>query len=289
MPEHTKLEPKNFYESLPSVNHRTGDIWRDLPAFGLLNRSFVDAIVITPACDLANRKCETITYLPIVPVTTYLASPAYRFECWQEAQAALSKLKALDKVTPPHRFELPLIEELDGILSSLTDTQRGTAAGQQLASYVEYVKKSSEGEEVSISLLAQSLSSKRLDEVVSRIVTNALKSDIHFLPHDGLNAEFSAVRAHSVALFRYPTTVPIEILDSAQRSFEEAWPAVKRSLITRIPIANSFERWPVKMTTLKNEFVSDLLSRYVSTYIRIGSKDFSASTIDEITSNIRGV
>ena len=64
----------DYYELYPSADHQSGDIWTDLPTHGVLCAARLPCVVITPACDLMNRKVETLTYLPIVSVGTYLAS-----------------------------------------------------------------------------------------------------------------------------------------------------------------------------------------------------------------------
>ena len=70
---------KNYYDTTPERRHQTGDIWKGLPTFGLLGQhQTCSGLVITPACDLANNKSTTITYLPILTVTEYLGTaPIY--------------------------------------------------------------------------------------------------------------------------------------------------------------------------------------------------------------------
>ena len=106
MPIAPPLTGTSFYDNLPSPDHRTGDIWRHLPTFGTLTRVSTSGIIITPACDLANRKCEMITYLPIIPVADYIGSSAFRHECWQEILPLLSRLRDFGAVLPPSRFNL---------------------------------------------------------------------------------------------------------------------------------------------------------------------------------------
>lgn len=288
MPTHVKLEPKHFFTSLPTINHRTGDIWRSLPSFGLIGADIVDGIVITPACDLANRKSETATYLPIVPIATYLGSAAYRYECWLEIYTALSKLRATDQVTPPNRYENPLVDEIEAVCTSLEEEKKESAAGKQVIAYLTYLTDCAFGRAPTIGTIEQVLTTKRLQETLNRLITNALKPDVHFIPADGSPQDYSAVRTHSLALFRYALSIPIEILDAAQRVSPEGWPEVRESMTAIHPIARHFTDWPVKLGALKDDFLSDLLSRYVSMYIRLGSRDFTAATVAEISNNVRG-
>jgi len=288
MPTQVKLEPKHFFESLPTLDHRTGDIWRSLPSFGLVGTDVVGGIVITPACDLANRKSETATYLPIVPIATYLGSAAYRYECWLEIQGALSKLKASDQVTPPNRFENPLVDEVEAVCTALDSAKRESAAGKQVLAYLTYLRDCASGRAPAIGTIEQLLTAKRLQDTLSRLITNALKPDVHFLPADGSPKDYSAVHTHSLALFRYALSIPVEILDAAQRVSPDGWPAVREGMALIHPIARHFTDWPVKLGALKDDFLSDLLSRYVSMYIRLGSRDFTSQTVAEISDNVRG-
>src|SRR5207249_4320046 len=48
-----------FYVDFPAGELATGDIYRDLPTFGLLPAPRAPGIVITPACDLAQSKTPT--------------------------------------------------------------------------------------------------------------------------------------------------------------------------------------------------------------------------------------
>lgn len=288
MPVVNRIESKHFYDFLPSIDHRTGDIWRGLPTFGLYSKKVIDGIVVTPACDLANRKCETITYLPIVSIEEYLSSSPYRYECWLEVQNALTKLKLSSRVTPPNRFELALSEEFEAVVAGLGTSDLDTHAGKQIVAYFEYLKLAAKHEIAPISIIRRVFGKGRLEEQIDRAITNSLKADIHFLPADGQAAEYSSVRTHSLVAFRYPITVPIELLDLAQRTTEQAWPTERERACLQWPSAASFLEWPVKLSRLRDDFLADMLSRYVSMYIRLGSRDFSRETVEQITTQITG-
>lgn len=61
-----RITERSYYDFFPPGNHAPGDIWMDLPTHGLLRRDRASALVVTPSCDLLNRKVSTITYLPII-------------------------------------------------------------------------------------------------------------------------------------------------------------------------------------------------------------------------------
>src|SRR5688500_442058 len=68
---------RDYYDVNPSAHHSPGDLWRELPTFGLLPFSQCGGIVITPACDLANNKAETITYLPVISAIEWFGTTAF--------------------------------------------------------------------------------------------------------------------------------------------------------------------------------------------------------------------
>src|SRR5437879_9870854 len=98
----------------------------------------------------------------------------------------------------------------------------------------------------------------------------------HFMPSDDQDPIYSGISAHSVVLFRYPLTTSIELFDLAQDTTESSWPDAIAQAITYLPAAESFRSWrPMKVISMRAEFLHDLLSRYVAVYNRIGSPDFS--------------
>ena len=130
---------------------------------------------------------------------------------------------------------------------------------------------------------------KDLRSKLCKIITNSHAHDIHFLPSDGQSIEWSGIINHSVVLFRYAFSVPMEILDRAQDINEGSWEDCIERLKNRIPGVTCFSRIrPLKYTSLKPRFLSDLLTRYVALYVRIGSPDFSAQTINKYSSDVLG-
>src|SRR5712671_1245325 len=76
MTQQLPIGAQEYYDLLPPFDHQPGDVWSSLPTYGTLRLKSVSGIVVTPACDLANRKVETITYLPIVSLQEYFSSRA---------------------------------------------------------------------------------------------------------------------------------------------------------------------------------------------------------------------
>lgn len=114
-----------------------------------------------------------------------------------------------------------------------------------------------------------------------RLIRNALRADLHFLPADGQQPDWSGIPGHSLVLFRYPMTAPIEIFECAQDILLADWHNCCERIGATVPLARAFEDLrPVKRLTVKRDFLGDLLTRYVSLYVRLGSPDFSDDTVN---------
>ena len=51
-----------------------------LPSHGLITSLCTSGVVVTPACDLANCKAETVTYVPIIPLGIFFRMPEFTAE-----------------------------------------------------------------------------------------------------------------------------------------------------------------------------------------------------------------
>ncbi len=80
MAKDIKTTGSSYYDIMPPPDLGAGDIWTDLPAFGHLRKALCGGVVITPACDLSNKKVETVTYLPIITVDDYLLGRPFASE-----------------------------------------------------------------------------------------------------------------------------------------------------------------------------------------------------------------
>jgi hypothetical protein len=290
MPESPPVSGANFYNHMPPADHRTGDIWSGLPTFSLLNSEVVSGVIITPACDLEKRKCETATYLPIVSVKDYLVSPAFRYECWLEMVPLLSKLPNFGAILPPARYELIPKADFDALVGDYSDANGRLLSSNEitrLKSYEAYLVGSYCGK-AEFESLSGFIKADRYTTLIGKLITNALKADIHFLPYDGQPTQYSAVSSHSVVLFRYPLNVPIEILRRAQNMTQSQWENSKEEFKINMPVVQHMKQWPIKLASLRNEFLGDLISRYLNMYIRLGSPDFSDESVRSMSRDIGG-
>lgn len=288
----TKVDPSHYYDLLPPNLHRTGDIWRDFPHFDLVSPRPRSGLVVTPACDLAQRKVETVTFLPILTIRDYLNSSGFFFELWLEASVTLQKLGLTHLVIPPERFELPILEELDQALVSARKIEEQDAQKKshvsRLAAYAEYVRKRHANELASLTEVGQIFGGGNFDKLLKKITTNSYKSDVHFLPSDGKPRDSAAVPEHSVALFRYACSIPLCLLDVAQACTQAQWDEGGAKIFAGMDgLKPHLSKCPVRLATVKDDFLSDLLSRYVGMQIRLGSRDFTDGTIDDLVRQLK--
>lgn len=287
-----KVDPTDYYDLLPPNLHRTGDIWKDLPNFDLVSPRPTSSLVVTPACDLAQRKVETATFLPILTISEYLNSSGFFFELWLETTVTLQKLSLTHLVIPPERFELPLLEDLEQALAAArqiaTQDPQKSSHVVRLTAYKEYIRKRLSNTLVTLSEVGQIFIGSNFDKLLKKITTNGYKSDIHFLPCDGKPRESSAVPEHSVVLFRYASSIPIRLLDVAQVSTQPQWnEGASRIFQGMDGLKNHLRSCPIRLATVKDDFLSDLLSRYVGMQIRLGSRDFSDETIEHVVRQLK--
>jgi hypothetical protein len=287
-----RVDPTDYYDSLPPNLHRTGDIWKHLPHFDSVYPRPTSGLVVTPACDLAQRKVETATFLPILTVTEYLNSPGFFFELWLEITVTLQKLGLTHLVIPPERFELPLLEDLELSLAQarqISELEKQKSSHViRLTAYKEYVRSQNEKTLVPLVDIEKIFVGTNFDKILKKLTTNGYKSDVHFLPCDGKPYDSSAVPEHSVVLFRYASSIPLSLLDIAQVSIQSQWTeGAKRIFQGMDALRSHFSTCPVRLATLKDDFLSDLLSRYVGMQIRLGSRDFTDDTVEHLVKQLK--
>lgn len=291
LPSHPKITAEHFYEKYPAGTHSTGDIWRGLPIFGNLNRNTVTGVVITPACDLDQHKTETITFLPIITIKEYISSPSFYSDTWKYANDAINQLKLSDLVTTPNRFELPIASEIDQVITAAKAIEKPNTGNlksiAKLIAYRNVIKSISSKNALKLCDVEQTLTTDKFEELLGDIVKNKHKVDIHFLPADGKPKDYSAIPESSLVLFRYPTTIPVSMLDHAQISDQASWEKLSCKLASEEPISKHFSEWPLKLTRLKDDFLSDMLSRYLSMFIRMGSRDFTADSVSMFVKQLK--
>ncbi|WP_242359859.1 hypothetical protein [Anaeromyxobacter sp. SG17] len=281
-----KVTARQYFDHLPDPEHRPGDIWCGLPTHGLLKWPSVSGIIVTPACDLQNRKVETLTYLPVIPVHAWFATTGFLAEVRAEMNTCLDKLEAGRNLGLP-RFPRALRkQDADALRAALENAK---ASGVQLAEqalarvaaglrHVAVVF--SNARTASLADLGLLFSDKKWRDLRERIVTNALRTDLHFLPCDEADLDWSGVPTHSVVLFRYPMSAPIDVFDTAMDPQMRDWSVALEPIRPLCPGIDAFAKEkPTKRVRLQSRFLADLLTRYIALYSRLGSPDFSEETV----------
>lgn len=290
------IGPSDYYELYPSGDHQSGDVWSDLPTHGVLGTPRLPCVVITPACDLVNRKVESLTYLPILSVSAYLGSRSHLPEILRATNGQL-EASGLRWGSIDHRGDsLPGLEILSSMRDALSsrraqthlNAREETAAIRAEAGLTAAVGlyTGSEGKAL-VPQLKVLFGEREFTATARRLVTNAHRADVHFLPGDDQRAEWSVIREPSVALFRYPLSIPIDILDLAQAVGEPAWPVEAARLRSLYPCVDALMlARPLKSLRIRPRFLSDLLTRFTGLYGRIGSPDFGDGTINRYVTEI---
>jgi len=284
-----KLNPRKYYKTIENC-HGTGDIWKDLPTMGLLKQQRCSGLIVTPGCDLANAKVETITYLPVISIKNFLSSRSFYYE-------VRSQFNNLVKERVPNindyllKNKLPNLEDLIVLEEIISE-----ACSNEKASFFEKIKHGivvmkiicdPEEKAVSLDNYKYYFGERVFKNICIGIIRNSYSNDLHFLPKDQYEVEWSSVYEHSVVLFRYPITIPIEVLDLANNTELVNWDGGVRAIASMYPVANQFIGVrPLKSISLNIEFLSDLLTRFCGLYMRIGSPDFTHNTIHEIANEI---
>ncbi|QYX46930.1 hypothetical protein K3F43_19880 [Pseudomonas tussilaginis] len=291
MPLVPQIEARDFYKNMPSLDHETGDIWHNLPGFGLPYNLMTTGIVISPACDLSQKKTETATVIPIIPIHEYLYSKSFYSEIWNELSDRLKPYGA-DDHAPSDRFSHPPLHLIEKSLQQLEGDRKQISLYNRLAAYKEYIQytqalpgaRGSKKPDIEVIF-----SGRRYGEILKKIFCNSFKSDIHFFPAYGAPSDFAPIPHHSVALFRYVYSIPLEILDAAQSSREEWWKNDCRGMSGTTPLIEHFEEYPLKVSRLKDDFLTDLISRYLGMFMRLGSRDFTKASLDKFATEMKGL
>ncbi len=289
----------DYYETTPDSKFGPGDIWSDLPTFGLLPGPEAIGIVITAACDFANQKTETVTYLPIVSLLKYFTLPPAIPAVLKCCQGQLTAAGLPNLIAPLGRgFLPPPVPQLRAARESLAAHLGGQnlpagkreAAGRADAGIAILLRAWQEPAGLPTTL-AEDLAlfwGKDWPKKCEDLITNSSAS-VHFLPSDGQPQEYSGVPEHSLILFRYPITVPSEILYCANDVGIHGWQSGIRELAAVYPMARTgFEKRPMKRSALRKPFIVDVIARYVSLYSRVGSPSLAPVSLKRIVGDLKG-
>lgn len=291
MPDFLPVNAKSYYEFLPSAKDECGDIWNNIPEFGLFETEAVTAILVSPACDISNFKTETLTFLPIISISRYFSTlgflPTLRREIEERLKSAELEL-SLDWFDPGYRRPISANVEKEILRLQVEKTQATKNKGR-----AGHIERAISGLNIVISggsaspamySDVSSLFGSKWDALKRQIITNSYRPDLHFFPRDGQPVEIPGIKEHSVAMLRYPITIPTEFLSASQHMAASQWREFLGSSLNSGGFGKHFcAEMPIKSLSLKAQFLSDLISRFTSLYGRIGSPDFSRATVEKIS------
>lgn len=283
---------KKYYREYPSGKLSTGDIFTNLPTMGLLKQPFSSGVIITPACDLYNSKTSIITYLPIISVEEYLCSIEFlpRIKTILHSHFNALNIKDSDLLNE-QVFDQDCLELLRENCKKKEfkklkeiERQREVFSGLTLLEFIM-----SEKQKVPSDLIKSFTDKVSKEKIIGGLITN-YHMDYHFFPLDTKDAQQSlAFSNHSIALLRYPITVPFEILNKAKDlnvEHSDNWNNFIRNSSSKIVCYSSFEKLPLRALRLKQEYLSDLLSRFIAIFVRMGSPDLQSLEVERIHKDI---
>jgi hypothetical protein len=299
MPSKIGISHKDYYELLPTLGNRPGDIWSGLPTFGFLGNTSNSGIVITPACDLSNRKVETITYLPIISLHSYFITSSFIPEITKKICGQLQSVDLLSLCQlineKPGRYSLPNNDHLNELYCGIKLCKsKNILAIQRVEAGIRTLQRIKGLEPTDATKLTNDvkllLGEHDFRVIVERIINNSYRQDLHFLPSDEQNIAYSGLPNHSIALFRYAFSAPVEIFEAAQDLNISDWTAFVNKLSMDIPGTSVFSLLqPIKKLRLKSIFLADLITRYTAMYARLGSPDFPPHAVREFIDQIEGL
>ena len=290
-----KISERSYYDYFPPNAHAPGDVWMHLPTHGLLRRQSASGIVVTPSCDLSNRKVSTITYLPIIPFLDWVSCRDFLPEIVGSMLSLVEQLASLgisstSAFNDTEVLSADLSEQMNSLEQKLATEKISKPVRQASQRYLsggKHLERVRKGELADIRDVEICLTANRWEKLKNQVINNGFRADLHFLPADENEPDMSPVLKHSVVLFRYPLTAPVAILDSAQDPSLSDWPTALKTLATIEPMALAFsDSRPLKCLRLRDRFLSDLLTRFVALYSRLGSPDFSHETAKAISKEL---
>lgn len=269
---------KTHYSTDPSVKDQAGDIWKGMvPEFRWWSTQS-SAIVITPACDLANNKCDWVSFVPVVSLREWFVGRSFFRDVVLQLKEAAALLQLMipvfldsGSITGSH---FQALDELEKKVLAIRPVK-----GQQV--HIDRCKAALVVLRAQVGLGSCTVNDVRacfakggFEKLVRSITGNSYRGDIHFLPTDGRVHPYSAMEEDSVALFRYVFSRPIELLGAANDTSSQDWESARNGICEFFPAVTMIHgSRPIKVGTLTKVVHSDLVARFVSNQVRLGAPD----------------
>ena len=283
------MNASEYYDVYPELEHRAGDVWVGLPTFGMLPFDNIAGVVVTPACDLQNSKSASITYLPLIPLRCALYVPPLCHELLRAFNGQLQQLQLqqflLEIPAPllPNETYFRSVEDKIRVIEGgerVSEKEKGAVTRIKYCLKALRVSVSRDPEAMRLDPIQNAIGFASFEELLRRLITNAARTDLHFLPDDRQRIEWSAIVEHSLVLFRFPMSAPVEVFNLAQDVDVRDWATgLSKLAYLGSGIGRFAESRPVKRITIRPRYMADLLTRYVSMHVRLGSPDFADETV----------
>lgn len=269
---------KTHYSADPSVKDQAGDIWRGLvPEFRWWSTQS-SAIVITPACDLANNKCDWVSFVPVVPLREWFVGRSFFRDVVLQLKEAASLLQLMipvflesASITGSHSQAL---NELEGKVLGIRPVKGQQAHIDRCRAAFLVLRAQIGSGSCTVNDVRACFARGGFEKMVRAVTGNSYRGDIHFLPSDGRVHPYSAMEEDSVALFRYVFSRPIELLEAANDTASQDWASAQDGICDFFPSVTMIPGLrPIKVGALTKVVHSDLVARFVSNQVRLGAPD----------------
>lgn len=292
---------RRYYDTAPDAHvHRTGDIWTGIPTLGLLPPTTCSGLVITPACDLSNGKADAVTILPIITISSYVGLPIFYTYVRGAIVGLMREIigsEAAALMPKGHIPDAPSVKLLRDKFDNACNGRNGNMPSEKQRVHLPRINAAIEWLLYASATHGNALTQPSANDIFpptewerirKDIVRNAFRPDIHFLPAEREPTPWPAIGGHAVTMFRYPIAVPLHILDLANVTPEASWSDAIHTAFGANHYASHFKAArPLKALRLQAEFLHDLLTRFVSLHVRVGSPDFTNEAVDLLAAEIR--
>lgn len=224
-------------------------------------------IIISPACDIVQRKTDTITVLPVIPFKKFFSRPMLY------SQEIVKKIK--QKIPDRYQDLLPItMWETLKLLEELKQSNELDDVDYIDSLITWCLKLSIENPvEIDTSLLVKCLGKAKYKEIVEKLIVDNYLSDTYFLPKTKDEEKYHIkYKDGAFVLLRYPIVIPSELILLANNS-DIDWKEITNN--NYLCANNYFNDMPIIIGNIKETYYNEIYGKYLSYQVRMGSPDFN--------------
>lgn len=260
-----------------------GDIWTNLPPHQVLSDVPFAGLVISPPCDiLLEGKTGSVTMLPIVSMDIYFKSRLFVDEIKKKLTKLIPTIKKLAPNIAVSNDSLESKDFLQGLKDILDGISQSKKSGQQkqLECAITLLLQPPKCPEDTVKLVSDFLLSG-YNELIDNLMAH--KDDgLHLLPYMPNSSNYCPI----LVLYKYPYSVPIELLKFASNSDLQNWSSIVLSRKSEYPIYSDCTDRPVRQYRITYRHYAGVISRFIMYYSRLGSPLIHDETITKINGAI---